>query len=123
MAFSPLFFSTNRIQAAQPIEQWKEDYKTCVYTTCTEHCQSLNCGDCAKNCALPVLEGGVGYYGDYKGMLHCLKNCGKTDCPKMKTYDCENCKLDCKNQHKFKGQVTINFRGETVKIRLASWQV
>lgn len=109
VAFTPLMFHLTQNEnspapfasAAQPLEQWKQDYKQCVYSTCTDYCQTFDCGECTKECSLPTIEGGQGFSNDWKGMNFCLKNC-KLRCPKIKSFECDSCRLNCKNEHKYK---------------------
>ena len=73
--------------AVKPVEQWKTDYKACVYNNCPEVCQSNTCTDCSKACKSEE----TGYHGT----LLCFKSC-KDDCARLKSQDCDKCKLKCK---------------------------
>ena len=76
--------------SVKPVEIWKNEYKTCVYDTCPAVCQSDICTDCSNACK--SAENGHGYHGT----LLCLKDC-KESCARLKSQDCGECKLKCRN--------------------------
>lgn len=77
--------------AVKPNEEWKNEYKTCIYEKCKDTCYSSSCEDCSKTCKSQESSG-------YHGTLMCLKSC-KDECTRLKSQDCDKCKLMCKDEN------------------------